>query len=1093
MDKNGAKKKPTAVAKKKAALKRAKPLTAPKRAAKQTGKAAAKPKATKQAAQVKSGSSTKPRPATQSSPDKAEKPVKALKAAKATKGPEPAIGSVVLQRQIKELQERLRLADSRNLSLEQELRPFHVLADNISDHIYFKDSECRFIWVNRNMYKLRGMESRDDLVGKTSFDIHNSDRAQQAYEDDKRVISTGEYILNKLESDHYADGSPMWVLTTKIPLRDAHGKVIGICGISKDFTKMVQAEQVLATEGALRNDLLESIPDGVWFKDNESRFTWVNRSVVNDLGKRSREDIVGRSDADFFTQEHAQEARADELRIMETGEPLINKLEKDNYSDGTPRWVYTTKIPLHDVGGKIIGTCGVTKDVTTLKKAEEAMARESALLNDLLENAPDIVYFKDLDSRFTWINKAMITLLGTHSKTEIIGKTDFDFFTPEHAQEARADELRIMSEGEPVINKLEVDNYADGKPRSVYTTKMPLHDMKGNIIGTCGISRDVTALKRTEEALALESNLLNAMLTNIPDAIYFKDPQSRFVRVSKGIHLEGLRNLEDAIGKTDFDFFAKEHAQQAFNDEQEILKTGIPIVDKVERETFANNRPDAWVSTTKVPIYDKEGNVSGLVGISRDVTERMAAQEAVRKAKEDLEVRVQERTAALVQEIKEHLRTERALREGERMLQEANQRLEGRVSQLHFLNSAAHRLAHYNHRKELLPAILETFARSFPGIEAAFCEMGSEGYQCIAATTRLSTPEHKQACEAALAGQGKDVVNIPILIPDRRSDSLLAGIEWPGMDAFPAYAAVPLLVEDKSLAVVQLFASASFVTWFEQEKVILNTLAAQAAISLSNANNFQELGQKARLQGELEVAQDIQRRFTPQNKPSIPRINLKGVYFPAYEVGGDYLDYFQTDSGNWVVVIADVSGKGIPAALVMTMLRSTFRAEARYETSAKKLLCAVNDLMIEDLDDKSFVTALCLIIDKDGHAMSYARAGHPPLLLQHGSERSTPSPVNPKGLALGMVSGKDFSDRLEEVTIELMPGDRFLIFTDGLLEAMDSERHFYGIQRLLKIMSGDKIYEPETVLKTILDDVRVFIRSEPYHDDLTMLAMEVTG
>jgi sigma-B regulation protein RsbU (phosphoserine phosphatase) len=301
------------------------------------------------------------------------------------------------------------------------------------------------------------------------------------------------------------------------------------------------------------------------------------------------------------------------------------------------------------------------------------------------------------------------------------------------------------------------------------------------------------------------------------------------------------------------------------------------------------------------------------------------------------------------------------------------------------------------------------------------------------------------------------------------------------------------MVEEKPLAVIQLLAPAPFASWFESEKVLLNTLAAQAAISLSNANNFQELEKKARLQGELEVAQDIQRRFTPQDKPSIPRVNLKGVYYPAYEVGGDYLDYFQTDSGNWVVVIADVSGKGIPAALVMTMLRSTFRAEARYEASAKKLMCAVNDLMIEDLDDKSFVTALCLIIDKDGKSMSYARAGHPPLLIQHANNGNTPVSVSPKGLALGMVAGKDFADRMEEVILQLDHGDRFLIFTDGLLEAMDSDREFYGIKRLLDLMSGESSPEPEGVLKTILDDVRVFIRSEPYHDDLTMLAMEVTG
>jgi PAS domain S-box-containing protein len=1005
-----------------------------------------------------------------------------------------------IQRELEALKARLveqdaRIAEleTRNETLEQELRPFHVLADNISDHIYFKDKDLRFKWVNRNMHALRGLPERADLIGKTSFDIHGPERAQQAQADDMRVLNTGEYILNKLESDKYADGSPMWVLTTKIPLRDAQGKIIGICGISKDFTKMVLAEQVLAQEGALRNDLLENIPDGVWFKDRESRFTWVNKSVIVDFRKHDRDEILGRTDFDFFSEVHAQRGRNDELRIMETGLPLINQLESDTYGDGTPRWVYVTKIPLHDVQGKVIGTCGVTKDVTSLKKAEEALARESALLNDLLDNAPDIVYFKDRESRFTWVNRAMLALVGAKSKDEILGKTDKDFFTPEHAAEARSDEERILSAGEAIIDKLEVDNYADGKPRSVFSTKMPLHDVKGNIVGTCGISRDVTALKKAEEALALESTLLNAMFDHIPDAIYFKDLQSRFVRVSRNCHLEGMKTPEDAIGKNDSDFFSQAHAQDSYNDEQEIMRTGVPIVDKVERESFTNNRPDAWVSTTKVPIYDKEHRVTGLVGISRDVTERMVAQDALRKAKDELEIRVQERTAALVQEIKEHLRTERALREGEKMLQEANLRLESRVGQLHFLNSAAHKLAHYPHRKELLPAIVDMFVRSHPGIEAALCEMGNSGYECGATSSRLSESEHRKGCANALSEMGQNLLTSPIVIADRRKDPELSKIEMPGMDAYPVYLALPLLVEEKSLAVVQIFAPNSFLSWFEQEKVILNTLAAQAAISLSNANNFMELDKKARLASELEVAQTIQRRFTPQDKPMIPRVNLKGVYFPAYEVGGDYLDYFQTDKGNWVVVIADVSGKGIPAALVMTMLRSTFRAEARYETSAKKLMCAVNDLMSADLDDKSFVTALCLIIDKEGKSMSYARAGHPPLLLQHGNNGGKPVTMNPKGIALGIVAGKPFADRMEEMTMELTSGDRILIFTDGLLEAMDADRKFYGMPRLLKIISGERIHEPETVLKRILDDVRVFTRNEPYHDDLTMLAMEVTG
>lgn len=991
-----------------------------------------------------------------------------------------------LRRRNADLEERVR-------ALEQELRPFIVLADNIPDHIFFKDSEGRFLWVNRNMYATRGLERREDLIGKTSADIHSPERARESIEDDRRVIDSGEYLLNKLETDRDRDGNPMWVLTTKIPLRDPRGAVIGICGISKDVTATVNAEQVLARESAIRNDLLENLPDPVYFKDGDSRFTWVNRATVEALGCRGKEEVIGRTDADFFSPEHASEARADEVRIMETGAAHSNKLETDNYPDGTLRWVLTTKIPLHDGMGRVIGTCGITKDITAIKKAEEALARESALKNDLLDNVPDIIYFKDKDSRFTWVNRAMVQLLGASGLEEIAGKTDRDYFTPEHAREAREDELRVMATGEPLVNKLERDNYSDGSPRWVYTIKMPLHDTQGNIVGTCGITRDITALKKAEDALALESNLLRALMENIPDAIYFKDLESRFVRVSNSCHLEGMERPEDAIGKTDFDFFAKEHAQSSYDDEQSIMRTGVPIVDKVEKEIFESGRPSVWVSTTKVPIYDQDGRITGLVGISRDVTERARAEEAVRKARDELEIRVQERTSALVQEIKEHLKTEKALRDGERKLQEANVRLESRVSQLNFLNAAASRLTHFTHRRELLPSIVETFAQVFPGVEAALCEMGPGGYQCTARSAGLSAEEARKACELALASRGSAHLTEPQLIADRTRHPALETVAWPGLDSHTAYLAVPLQIEDKPLAVVQLLAPRAFVSWYEQEKALVTTLASQVAVSLSNANNFEELGKKARLEGELEVAQTIQRRFTPQGKPPIPRVNLQGVYHPAYEVGGDYLDYFRTDSGNWVVVIADVSGKGIPAALVMTMLRSTFRAEARYEVSAKKLLCAVNDLMIADMDDKSFVTALCLIIDKDGKSMTYARAGHPPLLVQHAGNGATPVSLSPKGLALGMVSGRDFADRLEEQTIPLSAGDRFLIFTDGLLEAMDADRKFYGIQRLLKLLAADRRQEPEKVLKRIMDDVRVFIRSEPYHDDLTMLAMEVTG
>ena len=141
------------------------------------------------------------------------------------------------------LEARVADLERRNASLEQDLRPFQVLADNIPDHVYFKDRDSRFLWVNRNLLKVRGFKERGELIGKTDFDIHPRDRAQTSFQDEQRILRTGEYLLNKLEADVDGDGQPMWMLTTKIPLRDAGGAIIGTCGISKDVTPQIQGSR----------------------------------------------------------------------------------------------------------------------------------------------------------------------------------------------------------------------------------------------------------------------------------------------------------------------------------------------------------------------------------------------------------------------------------------------------------------------------------------------------------------------------------------------------------------------------------------------------------------------------------------------------------------------------------------------------------------------------------------------------------------------------------------------------------------------------------------------------------------------------------
>jgi serine phosphatase RsbU (regulator of sigma subunit) len=269
---------------------------------------------------------------------------------------------------------------------------------------------------------------------------------------------------------------------------------------------------------------------------------------------------------------------------------------------------------------------------------------------------------------------------------------------------------------------------------------------------------------------------------------------------------------------------------------------------------------------------------------------------------------------------------------------------------------------------------------------------------------------------------------------------------------------------------------------------------------LANSFNFmteklreftKNISEQSRLQGELDAAHRIQLRFTPDTTPQIPHILMKGVYFPAHEVGGDYLDYFTTDEGNCVIAIADVCGKGVPAALFMVMLRSAFRILGRNARSAKSLLCAVNEAMQINLDEKSFVSVLCLIIDKDGSSMTYARAGHPLPVCVPGPGLH-PVDIKTNGIAIGITSDTGlFAQLCSEKTVPLKRGNLFLIYTDGLTEAMNPDKSMYGAARLRKILSDCRPDGPELLINAVMADVERFTHGSPFHDDLTMLVMQV--
>ncbi|MSU69805.1 MAG: PAS domain S-box protein [Opitutaceae bacterium] len=280
--------------------------------------------------------------------------------------------------------------------------------------------------------------------------------------------------------------------------------------------------------------------------------------------------------------------------------------------------------------------------------AVDSAALDSAILHVLMETIPDRIYFKDRQSRFVRVNQAYASWHGFASPDQVIGKTDSDLFKPEHAQAAYAAEQEIIRTGEPLLGQIEKISRRDGYISWGSTTKMPWHDPTGRIIGTFGLTRDATAMKEAEEKLFKDHNLFQTIVDHLPSRIFVKDAASRYV-LNNRAHLQslGLNRQEQASGRTTIDFYPGERGRQALADDQQVLSGGPPILAQ-EKSNFGDEGGVRWSLTTKVPLRDQEDKITGLVGISHDITRRKLAEEELRRRTDEMETDV--RMARQIQE-----------------------------------------------------------------------------------------------------------------------------------------------------------------------------------------------------------------------------------------------------------------------------------------------------------------------------------------------------------------------------------------------------------------------------------------------------------
>jgi sigma-B regulation protein RsbU (phosphoserine phosphatase) len=259
-------------------------------------------------------------------------------------------------------------------------------------------------------------------------------------------------------------------------------------------------------ESSILRVLMDTSADRIYFKDLDSRFVRNNATHARSLGARSPEDCVGKTDFDFFSREHAERAFRDEQEIIRTGLPIISQLERLTMRDGRTGWASSTKMPWRDISGRIIGTFGLTRDVTAMKEAEDKLMEERNLLRTIIDHLPSRLYVKDVNSRYVLNNLAHLAVLGAKSQEETIGRTTVDFFPGERGIQALADDRAVLGTGTPILNQEKSDFGPEGNVNWSLVTKVPLRDIRNQLIGLVGISHDITRRKRAEEELQRRSS-----------------------------------------------------------------------------------------------------------------------------------------------------------------------------------------------------------------------------------------------------------------------------------------------------------------------------------------------------------------------------------------------------------------------------------------------------------------------------------------------------------------------------------------------------------------------------------------------------------
>ena len=390
--------------------------------------------------------------------------------------------------------------------------------------------------------------------------------------------------------------------------------------LKENQKKLLASEKRASDEANLLNTLLDTSPDYIFAKDINSRFIRSNQSLLQQMGAKSIDDLIGKTDFDFYPKELAEKYYADEQTIFQTGKPIVNHEEPNIDPEGNYEFHLTTKVLMRDEKENIFGLLGISRDITDIKIKEEAIIHERNLLRTLIDNLPDHIYAKDVDGRFILANVAVARHMGGKKPEDLLGKTDFDFYKRALAEKFNTDEKMLIQSGKPLLYHEEYNRDPVGNIVWTLTTKVVLHDSQGKAIGLIGIGRNITDIKEAR------GNLENAYKN-------LKENQEKLL-----IYSEKLEKSNKELDQ--FAYIVSHDLQEPLRKIQFFGDRLITNYDKI-----LDNKASDYIERMKNAAFRMGKFIDGLLQYSRVTRmekqfESIDLNELIKEVIDDLEVRI---------------------------------------------------------------------------------------------------------------------------------------------------------------------------------------------------------------------------------------------------------------------------------------------------------------------------------------------------------------------------------------------------------------------------------------------------------------------